>query len=150
MPGIFADLYGIVEKRSNECEEGSYTAYLLDSGIDKILKKLGEETAETIIAAKNLAHGSSVKDNPEGDAIALGNAMDCKIVSPGAGTADAGDAASGDEREALKNEVADLLYHLVVMLFELNISPDEIEDLLRMRMQKTGNLKSPHQTNKDT
>ena len=43
----------VVENRRDNPKEGSYTNYLLDKGIDKTLKKVGEETAETIIAAKN-------------------------------------------------------------------------------------------------
>lgn len=46
-------LYLLVEKRRVERPEGSYTSYLFDKGLDKILKKIGEESAETIIAAKN-------------------------------------------------------------------------------------------------
>ena len=46
-------LYGLIETRKRERPEGSYTTYLFDEGLDKILKKLGEEAAETIIAAKN-------------------------------------------------------------------------------------------------
>ena len=57
MSDILNDLYKIVEQRKAEREEGSYTVYLFDEGLDKILKKLGEETAETIIAAKNAESG---------------------------------------------------------------------------------------------
>lgn len=46
-------LYTVVEARRREMPEGSYTAYLFGKGLDKILKKVGEEAAETIIAAKN-------------------------------------------------------------------------------------------------
>jgi phosphoribosyl-ATP pyrophosphohydrolase/phosphoribosyl-AMP cyclohydrolase len=46
-------LYDIIEGRKNTPVEGSYTNYLFDKGIDKILKKVGEESAEVIIAAKN-------------------------------------------------------------------------------------------------
>lgn len=46
-------LYQVIEMRRAEPEENSYTCYLLDQGLDKILKKVGEESAETIIAAKN-------------------------------------------------------------------------------------------------
>lgn len=46
-------LYQVVESRRAEPQEGSYTCYLFDQGLDKILKKVGEECAETIIAAKN-------------------------------------------------------------------------------------------------
>ena len=47
------DLYRVIESRQLERPEGSYTSYLFDKGIDKILKKVGEEASETIIAAKN-------------------------------------------------------------------------------------------------
>ena len=46
-------LYRVVQNRRANPAEGSYTCYLFDKGLDKILKKVGEECAETIIAAKN-------------------------------------------------------------------------------------------------
>ncbi|PYS23185.1 MAG: bifunctional phosphoribosyl-AMP cyclohydrolase/phosphoribosyl-ATP pyrophosphatase [Acidobacteria bacterium] len=46
-------LYELIASRQRERPEGSYTTYLFDQGIDKILKKLGEEATETIVAAKN-------------------------------------------------------------------------------------------------
>lgn len=46
-------LYELIEDRKNNPKEGSYTNYLFDKGLDKILKKVGEESAEVIIAAKN-------------------------------------------------------------------------------------------------
>ena len=46
-------LYAVVKERKANPQEGSYTCYLFDKGLDKILKKVGEESAETIIAAKN-------------------------------------------------------------------------------------------------
>ena len=46
-------LYQVVLDRKARPQEGSYTCYLFDKGLDKILKKVGEECAETIIAAKN-------------------------------------------------------------------------------------------------
>lgn len=48
-----ADLYNTVLQRRENPTEGSYTCYLFDKGLDKILKKCGEECSETIIAAKN-------------------------------------------------------------------------------------------------
>ena len=123
MPDILTDLYNIIEKRKEERAEGSYTVYLLDAGLDKILKKLGEETAETIIAAKNLE-----------------TVVCAECVS----------SREPDERESLKNEAADMLFHLVVMLYKLGVRPDEIETLLRARMLKTGNLKAFRQTDKDS
>ena len=50
---VLRDLYQVVLGRKAERQEGSYTCYLFDQGLDKILKKVGEESAETIIAAKN-------------------------------------------------------------------------------------------------
>ena len=49
----WASLYQVVCSRRANPQEGSYTCYLFDKGLDKILKKVGEECAETIIAAKN-------------------------------------------------------------------------------------------------
>lgn len=46
-------LYDVVKNRKENPEEGSYTCYLFEKGLDKILKKCGEENAEMIIAAKN-------------------------------------------------------------------------------------------------
>ena len=50
---LLDQLYGLIQIRERERPAGSYTTYLFEEGLDKILKKLGEETAETIIAAKN-------------------------------------------------------------------------------------------------
>jgi phosphoribosyl-ATP pyrophosphohydrolase len=46
-------LYAVASQRRISAEEGSYTQYLFEQGLDKILKKVGEECSETIIAAKN-------------------------------------------------------------------------------------------------
>ena len=53
LEGVLRELYSVVEERKEQRPEGSYTTYLFNSGLDKILKKVGEEAAETIIAAKN-------------------------------------------------------------------------------------------------
>lgn len=50
---ILDELYDIIRDRKDNPKEGSYTNYLFDKGIDKILKKVGEEAAEVIIASKN-------------------------------------------------------------------------------------------------
>ena len=50
---VFDHLYKLIEDRKQHPKEGSYTNYLLEQGIDKILKKVGEEATEIIIAAKN-------------------------------------------------------------------------------------------------
>ena len=85
------ELYSVVESRRLEKPEGSYTSYLLESGLDKILKKLGEETSETIIAAKN------------------------------------------DDHDALLREIADLLYHLVVMLVDRHLTLEDVSEELNNR-----------------
>ena len=53
MNDTLARLYEVVSDRKTNPQEGSYTCYLFDKGLDKILKKVGEECSETIIAAKN-------------------------------------------------------------------------------------------------
>jgi phosphoribosyl-ATP pyrophosphohydrolase/phosphoribosyl-AMP cyclohydrolase len=88
---IFDELYNVIKDRKENPKEGSYTNYLFDKGIDKILKKVGEENAEVIIAAKN---------------------------------------SSKDE---VKYEAADLLYHLMVLLVEMDMSMDDICDELQKR-----------------
>lgn len=85
---ILEKVYDVICHRRIHPREGSYTNYLFDKGIDKMLKKVGEETAEVIIAAKN---------------------------------------SSADE---LRYEVADLLYHLSVVLAERGLSwPDVYREL---------------------
>lgn len=51
--GLLHELYELIKNRKQERPPGSYTSYLFDKGLDKILKKVGEEAAETIVAAKN-------------------------------------------------------------------------------------------------
>jgi phosphoribosyl-ATP pyrophosphohydrolase len=53
MSDVLKNLYDTVLERKNDRQEGSYTCYLFDQGLDKILKKCGEECSEVIIAAKN-------------------------------------------------------------------------------------------------
>lgn len=50
---ILSELYQVIMERKQNPEEGSYTTYLFNEGINKILKKVGEESAEVIIAAKD-------------------------------------------------------------------------------------------------
>ena len=50
---IFDELYCIIEDRRDNPKPNSYTSYLFEKGIDKILKKVGEESSEVIIASKN-------------------------------------------------------------------------------------------------
>ena len=53
MMDVMEGLYQVVQERKEEKREGSYTCYLFEQGLDKILKKCGEECSEVIIAAKN-------------------------------------------------------------------------------------------------
>ena len=101
---ILRQLYATVIERRDNPQDGSYTCYLLDKGLEKILKKVGEESAETIIAAKN------------------GNA------------------------EELTGEIADLIYHLMVMMVSTGLPLDAVLAELDKRSLKTGNLKTFHQT----
>ena len=50
---VLYELYDVILDRKQNPKEGSYTNYLMEKGIDKILKKVGEECTETVIAAKN-------------------------------------------------------------------------------------------------
>ena len=102
------DLYATIMSRKEEKQEGSYTCYLFEKGLDKILKKVGEECSETIIAAKN-----------------------------------------GNNEETVL-EISDLIYHLFVMMAAQGITVDEVMAELSKRSQKTGNLKTFHQGDKNT
>jgi phosphoribosyl-ATP pyrophosphohydrolase/phosphoribosyl-AMP cyclohydrolase len=53
---ILSELERVIAKRDEERPEGAYTTYLFEKGVDKILKKVGEEASEVIIAAKNRSH----------------------------------------------------------------------------------------------
>lgn len=55
-------LYEVVRARQTQPQEGSYTCYLFDKGLDKILKKCGEECSEVIIAAKNGQNADTVEE----------------------------------------------------------------------------------------
>lgn len=92
---LLQDLFRLIEERKKQRPPNSYTTYLFESGIDKILKKVGEEAAETIIAAKNQ------------------------------GT-----------RE-LTSEITDLLYHLLVLMAEREVSLHDIVTELSNRAGKT-------------
>lgn len=95
-------LYEVIESRKRERPEGSYTSYLFQEGIDKILKKVGEEAAETLIAAKN------------------------------------------ENQENFVSEVADLIYHLVVLLSARNTKLNEIAlELARRGHQQVTNGNKP-------
>ena len=84
-------LYELLLDRKQRRPEGSYTSYLFEKGIDKILKKVGEECTEVIIAAK-----------------------------------------AADRRETVY-EIADLCYHVLVLMAEQGITPEEIADELASR-----------------
>ena len=81
---IFESVYDTIADRKENPKEGSYTNYLFDKGIDKILKKIGEEATEVVIAAKN--------PNPE----------------------------------EVKYEIADFLYHAMVLMVEKGLTWEDI------------------------
>ena len=84
-------LYSLLEDRKAERPEGSYTSYLFDKGLDKILKKVGEECTEVIIAGK-----------------------------------------AEDRRETVY-ELADLCYHVMVLMVQMGIPLDEVRKELSSR-----------------
>ena len=84
-------LMSVLRSRHAERPEGSYSTYLFNEGRDKILKKIGEEATEVVIAAK------------------------------------------GDSRERLMSEVADLLFHLSVLLVDAGLGWAEVEGELERR-----------------
>ena len=62
---VLDELYDLIESRRRDRPEGSYTTYLFEQGLDKILKKLGEEASETIIAAKNDEQGPLISETAD-------------------------------------------------------------------------------------
>ncbi|MGL5085454.1 MAG: phosphoribosyl-ATP diphosphatase [Clostridium sp.] len=62
MENIIKDLYKIILQRKNCSGEGSYTSYLFEKGIDKILKKVGEEATEVIISAKGTDKSEQIEE----------------------------------------------------------------------------------------
>ena len=84
-------LYALLGGRKNEMPAGSYTTYLFEKGLDKILKKVGEECTEVIIAAK-----------------------------------------AQDKRETVY-EIADLMYHVMVLMVEAGISVEDVRNELASR-----------------
>lgn len=87
----YEGLMQLIEGRKTEKKEGSYTTYLFEKGIDKILKKVGEESTEVIIAAK------------------------------------------ADDRAETVYEIADLAYHVMVLMTQMGISLEEIHKELASR-----------------
>lgn len=81
---VFENVYDVIMDRKLHPKEGSYTNYLFDKGIDKILKKVGEEATEIVIAAKN------------------------------------------PEKEEVKYEIADFLYHVMVLMAECDLTWEDI------------------------
>jgi len=87
----YDDLYDLISGRKTNPKEGSYTTYLFDKGMEKILKKVGEESTEVIIAGQK-----------------------------------------GDKKETIY-EVADLAYHVMVMMVEAGIPLDAVTSELAKR-----------------
>jgi len=88
---VFNDVYNVIMDRKLHPKEGSYTNYLFDKGIDKILKKCGEEATEIVIAAKN------------------------------------------PDSEELKYEIADFMYHMMVLMAECGLDWDDVTKELTHR-----------------
>ncbi len=88
---IMDELYEVCTDRKSNPKTGSYTNYLLEKGIDKICKKIGEEATEVVIAAKN------------------------------------------NDAEELTYELADLYYHLIVLMVQQGIDLDTLLAELKKR-----------------
>ena len=88
---VFQNVYDVITDRKEHPKEGSYTNYLFDKGIDKILKKVGEECTEIVIAAKN------------------------------------------PDKEEIKYEISDFLYHMMVLMVEKGVSWEDITRELSKR-----------------
>ena len=88
---VFEDVFNVIKDRKVNPKEGSYTNYLFDKGIDKILKKVGEEATEIVIAAKN------------------------------------------PDKEEIKYEISDFLYHVMVLMAEKEVSWEDITRELARR-----------------
>ena len=91
----YEGLMDLIDGRKTEPKEGSYTSYLFEKGLDKILKKVGEETTEVIVAAKSAEQ-------------------------------------SGDNAETVY-EIADLAYHVMVLMDEAGITLEDIHRELASR-----------------
>ena len=125
MTDIMQEIYEIIQKRKDSDDEKSYTAYLFREGLDKILKKIAEESGETIIAAKSLE--AAQKDGAAGAGSCISDNTENEVTEK--------------LRSDLNNEICDLLYHLLVLLAERDIPLCEVEAILKERSLKTGNLK---------
>ena len=90
-PFSLADLMKVIEGRKTNPVEGSYTTYLFEKGTDKILKKVGEECTEVIIAGK------------------------------------------ADDKKETIYEIADLAYHVMVLMVEMGISVEDVHRELASR-----------------
>lgn len=88
---ILKEVYDTILDRKANPKEGSYTNYLFEKGIDKMLKKVGEETAEVIIASKNPDNGEVIY------------------------------------------EIADLMYHLSVVMAQRDVTWEDIYEELKKR-----------------
>ena len=90
-------VYEVIDEIADRKEypvEGSYTTYLFNEGIDKVLKKVGEESTEVVIGAKNA------------------------------------------DKEEVSNEIADLIYHTLVLMNILDVDLSDVQQVLRKRRPK--------------
>lgn len=87
----YESLYALLQERNQTRPEGSYTTYLFEKGLDKILKKIGEESTEVIIAAK------------------------------------------AQDRDETIYEIADLAYHVMVLMVQAGITLDDVAGELASR-----------------
>lgn len=112
-PAVLADLCEEIRDKKLHPTEKSYTAYLLQTGIDKICKKIGEESAEVIVAAKNVDAAAANVNN-----------------------------APAELKREVCNESADLLYHLAVLWEASGVTLNDVMQVLEERSHVKGNKKT--------
>ncbi|MBI3962315.1 MAG: bifunctional phosphoribosyl-AMP cyclohydrolase/phosphoribosyl-ATP diphosphatase HisIE [Deinococcus sp.] len=106
---IIHELYQVILSRAAELPEGSYVAKLFIGGLDRILKKIGEEAGEVVIAAKNDA--TSDYDYSE-------------LTGP---------YPPESPKGQLIHELADLLFHTLVLMAERGVTPEDLAEELKSR-----------------
>jgi phosphoribosyl-ATP pyrophosphohydrolase/phosphoribosyl-AMP cyclohydrolase len=117
-------LWTTIVERSDRRPPGSYTVRLLDGGVDAASRKVIEEAAEVILAAKDDAVAEAAAASEADDAAA---AVRAGSASPGTpGTREA-------TQTALASEMADLLYHALVLCRERGLPPSTVLEILRAR-----------------
>jgi len=123
-------LWTTIVERSDRRPPGSYTVRLLDGGVDAASRKVIEEAAEVILAAKD----DAVEEAAAADKAAAASEADEAAAAVRAGSASPGRPGTRKATQAaLASEMADLLYHALVLCRERGLPPSAVLDVLRAR-----------------